>query len=363
MPLGKKHILMLGADPERVKGGVSTCAKNILSSDIIKDYPVTYIATKVDGSNLVKLCVAIQAVFLFLWKLGTIKVALVHIHGSHYASFYRKMIFILLSKLMCKKMLFHCHGSRFDQFYHEGPSWQKRLIQKVLSLCDRVVVLSPYWKIFFQGFLNASSLRILPNAITLSNYQSKEKEGKKLGERPIILFAGEVGERKGAYDLLAVMPRLILKFPQVIVRFAGNGNLEKIQQVIKSLKIEDHVELAGWVSSEKLIEFYYQSVLFVLPSYHEGLPMAILEAMACGLAVVSSRVGGIPELIREGENGFLIDPGDHGALEEALSALLADPVLREQMGQNNIQKIRDEYEMSAYSMRLRDLYQELLGER
>jgi glycosyltransferase involved in cell wall biosynthesis len=363
MIAGRKPILMLGAHPERVKGGVSTCARNILSSDLVKDYPITYIATKVDGSNLVKLGVAIQAVFLFLWKLGTINVALIHIHGSHYASFYRKMIFILLAKMAGKKVLFHCHGSRFDQFYLKGPSWQKRLIRKILSLCDRVVVLSPFWKTFFEEFLDVNLLSILPNAIILSNYQSPGNKEKKLGGKPIVLFAGEVGERKGVYDLLAVIPRLVLKFPQVTVRFAGNGDLEKIRHTVKSLKIEEHVELTDWVTSETLIDYYYESVLFVLPSYHEGLPMAILEAMACGLAVVSTRVGGIPELIREGENGFLIDPGDQGGLEEALSALLADPSRREQMGRNNIEKIRDEYEMSVYSARLRDLYRELLGEQ
>ncbi|MBA4394252.1 MAG: hypothetical protein C0407_11945 [Desulfobacca sp.] len=356
-------ILMVGPHSDRVKGGVSSCVRNILSSELIKDYPITYIASKVDGPNFIKLGVAIQALFIFLWKICTTRVALVHIQGSHYASFYRKMIFILLAKMGRKKVLFHCHGSRFDQFYQDGPDWQKLLIRKILSLCDLVVALSPSWKAFFEEFLEASSVRMLENAIPLRTYQLPKDQEKPFSQGPIILFAGEVGERKGAYDLLAIIPELVLQVPQVTIQLAGNGDLDKIQAVAKRLKIEDHMQLKGWVSAEKMIGLYYQADLFVLPSYHEGLPVAILEAMACGLPVVSTRVGGIPELICDGENGLLINPGDRKALLGALSSLLGNPVLRQEMALKNVQKIKEKYDIPNYIEKLKSLYQEILGEK
>lgn len=355
-------ILMVGPHPDRVKGGVSTCVRNILSSELIQEYPVEYIATKIDGTKVVKLGIAVQAFFLFIWKLWTAKASLVHIHGSHYASFYRKMIFILLAKLGRKKILFHCHGSRFDQFYQKGPRWQKFLIRKILSLCDRVITLSPFWQAFFSDFLESSSLRILENAIPLQVYQSFKGQEKKSLQGQIILFAGEVGERKGAYDLLAIIPELVLRVPEVIIRMAGNGDLDKIGVIADSLHIKEHIQLPGWISPEKMVGLYYQADLFVLPSYHEGLPMAILEAMACGLPVVSTQVGGIPELIVEGENGILINPGDREALLNALCVLLTDSTLREVMGQKNIQKIKEKYDIPIYIEKLKSLYRELLGE-
>lgn len=355
------NILMVGPHPDRVKGGVSSCARNILSSELVKDYSISYIATKVDGPNFVKLGVAIRAVFVFLLKLWTTRVDLVHIHGSHYASFYRKMIFILIAKMGRKKVLFHCHGSRFDQFYQDGPAWQKLLIRKILSLCDRVVALSPTWKAFFLGFLDTASVRILENAIPMQVYQPPKGQREKVFQGPVILFAGEVGERKGAYDLLAIIPELVLQVPRVTVQLAGNGDLDKIQALAKSLQIEKHIHLMGWVSAEKMIGLYHQADLFVLPSYHEGLPMAILEAMASGLPVVSTRVGGIPELIGNGENGFLINPGDRKALLGALIALLGNSALREEMALKNVQKIREKYDITNYIEKLKSLYLEILG--
>jgi glycosyltransferase involved in cell wall biosynthesis len=353
-------ILMVGPHPDRVKGGISSWARNILSSELIKEFPIEYIATKVDGSMMVKVGWAIRAIFLFIWKIRTTQVALVHIHGSHYASFYRKMVFILLAKIGGKKIFFHCHGSRFDQFYLQGPNWQKILIRKILSLCNRVITLSPYWKTFFLEFIDPSRLSILENAIPMNAYQAVRRGEIIKSNGPIILFAGEVGERKGVYDLLAVIPELARQVPRVTLQLAGNGELEKVRSVAESLKIETHIQLTGWISTEKMMGHYLQADLFVLPSYHEGMPLAILEAMASGLPVVSTRVGGIPELIGEGENGFLINPGDRQALLMALISLITDPVLRQEMALKNIKKIKEKYDMPGYLEKLKSLYREAL---
>ncbi len=356
-------ILMVGPHPDRVKGGISSWVRNILSSEMVKEYSIDYVATKVDDSKMVKMGWAVRAIFIFFWKIWTSKAKLVHIHGSHYASFYRKMVFILLAKIGRKKILFHCHGSRFDQFYHQGPNWQKILIRRILSFCNRVIILSPYWETFFSEFLDSSRLVILENAIPLNAYQSVSVEERKKSNGPVILFAGEVGERKGIYDLLSVIPDLVRQVPRITLLLAGNGELDKVRFVAESLNIETHLQLTGWVPAEKMTQFYLQADLFVLPSYHEGMPMAILEAMACGLPVVSTRVGGIAELIKEGENGFLINPGDRQALLEALLVLLADPVLRENMALKNIQKVKDQYDMPGYLKKLKGLYREILEEK
>jgi len=351
---------MLGAHPFRVKGGVSACVRNILSSDIGQEYRILYIATMVDGSRLLKLGVAIRALFIFLFNLSFSHSLLVHVHGSKEASFYRKMIFICLAKVWRKRIIFHCHSGKFDQFYYQGRDWQKFLIRWVLSLSDRIVVLSPHWNLFFAQFIPTSKLKVLENAVPLANYQSIGVKFSKSSE-PTILFAGLLTENKGIFDLIAIVPELVNRVPSIKILLAGTGDVKKIRLLLRNSDIEGPVQLLGWVQPEKLIELYHQAHLFVLPSYYEGLPMVILEAMACGLPIVSTKVGGVPELIEEGVNGVLINPGDRKALLDALSCLLADPVRRDEMAKKNIQKIKEQYDIPIYVEKLKSLYREILG--
>ncbi len=355
--------VMIAPDSDRVKGGMSTWVRNILASELTREYFLEFIATYVEDRPLIKLGVVLRAFFIFLCKLATLNFVLVHIHMSQKGSFYRKLIFILLAKAGRKKVLLHCHGSRFDQFYQKGPPWQKALIRWGLSLCNMVVTLSPQWMEFYSQMVEPAKLRVLENAIPLQNYQRPPGYEKRLSKELIVLFAGEVGERKGAYDLLSIVPDLIRRVPQARVLLVGNGDPVRIGAAIHSIQLEDRLQWLGWVSPKEMIGIYHQADLFVLPSYHEGLPMAILEAMASGLPVVSTRVGGIPELIGNGENGFLINPGDRKALLRSLIALLCNSSLREEMALKNVQKIKEKYDIANYIEKLKSLYLEILGEK
>lgn len=362
MPSLPVPILMIGAHPFKVKGGVSGCVRNILSSDMGAHYSIDYLATMVDGPWLLKLGWAIRALGVFLFKLTFSRVALVHIHGSKDASFYRKMIFLCLARVWKKRIIFHCHSGKFDQFYHQGKKWQKSLIRRVLSLSNRVVVLSPHWTLFFSQIVTPSKLRVLGNAVPLTALQSKGAHSQKSAD-PTILFAGLLTENKGIFDLISIIPQLRAQFPSVQVLLAGDGNMEKIRTLLRSNTLEGSVQLLGWIDPEALIGLYHQAHLFVLPSYYEGLPMVMLEAMACGLPVVSTKVGGIPEVIENGENGLLITPGDCQALLAAVSTLLADGSLRAAMGSKNIEKIKEKYDIPVYVQTLQHIYGDLLGEK
>jgi glycosyltransferase involved in cell wall biosynthesis len=354
-------ILMLGAHPYKVKGGVSSWARNILASDLDGEFRIQYVATMADGPWIIKLGWMIRALGIFLFFLIAKRVKLVHIHGSKNASFYRKLFFIALAKVWKKKVIFHCHSGKFDQFYLNGPAWQKSLIRWVLSVSDRIVVLSPQWIAFFSELAPMSKLTILENAVSLDYYQSKGLDISRTAE-PTLLFAGLLTENKGIFDLLSILPELIAQIPSARLLLAGSGDVKRIAAAVKEYDLEEAVTLAGWVAPETLLSFYHQAHLFVLPSYYEGLPMVMLEAMACGLPIVSTKVGGIPELIEEGENGYLIHPGDRKALLQALMILLPNHPLREAMGRNNIRKIREKYDLPMYIQKLKSLYLEVLGE-
>ena len=108
-------------------------------------------------------------------------------------------------------------------------------------------------------------------------------------------------------------------------------------------------------------KYYKQADIYVLPSYAEGLPMSILEAASYGLPIVATRVGGIPEIIDDGVNGFLIDPGDKGALTDRLLRLIENPELRSQMGRAAYQKVKEKFDVDTVVKQLDSLYQEFLN--
>jgi glycosyltransferase involved in cell wall biosynthesis len=137
------------------------------------------------------------------------------------------------------------------------------------------------------------------------------------------------------------------------------GDLARARTRLEELDLEDRCQLVGTVRGESKTQLLDEASLFVLPSYNEGLPMAILEAMAAGLAVVATPVGGIPEVIRDDYNGFLVTPGDVEALAEKLAILANDRHLREVMGRRGREIAEQELDVKPYVERLVALYESL----
>ena len=123
------------------------------------------------------------------------------------------------------------------------------------------------------------------------------------------------------------------------------------------------VTFAGWVRGEEKLALLQEAALLALPSYAEGVPIAVLEAMAAGLPVVTTPVGGIPDLIADGRNGLLVQPGDVPALASAINRLLDDPALRGAMGDLNRQQVVAEYDVPRYVDRLLALYTDVTAQR
>jgi glycosyltransferase involved in cell wall biosynthesis len=143
---------------------------------------------------------------------------------------------------------------------------------------------------------------------------------------------GEVGERKGAFDLAHAIPAILEKVPNAQFRFAGNGETDKLQELAHDLGISDHVDVMGWTAGENKINAFRNADVYCLPSYAENLPVSVLEGMAARLPVVSTPVAGTPEAVIEGETGFLVEPGNRESLADRLTRLLTDAALRQKMG-------------------------------
>ena len=165
---------------------------------------------------------------------------------------------------------------------------------------------------------------------------------------------GRLEKRKGIYDIIEAAK--YIKNPDVIINLYGDGNPEEFQKLVMDNNLQEKVQIKGWISGDKKNEIFQASDVLILPSYSEGLPMSILEAMAVGLPIISTPVGGIPEAVEDGVNGFLIQPGDYKALAEKIDILANDKQLREQMGQNGYKIAKEKFDVDVVIKQLKEIY-------
>lgn len=195
-----------------------------------------------------------------------------------------------------------------------------------------------------------ANIVVIPNWIDSEMYRQRESNRslRLTGvHQPTILFMGWLEQYKGVNELLDAACLLVeegLPFRLVI---CGSGPLrEALKQRCAQFGLERHVEFLGWVAGETKLKAFRESDIFVLPSFSEGFPNALLEAMAAGLAVVATPVGGIVSVIESGHNGLLVKPGDHVGLAQALRELVFDPELVKRMGEINRMKIAENHDIT-----------------
>lgn len=350
-----KKIVMLGTRFDTM-GGISSVVNVYRAAGLFERFPVCYLATHCDGGKGAKLKTALVALCRFLGLLLTFQVALVHIHFASRASFWRKSGFYALARLFRVPVILHLHGGGFHVFYQDECSpWQQKWIRHVFNHAARVVVLSQTWRNWLQGISHNPHIVPIYNPVQVPEWQADPASAKP----PTLLVLGRLTKLKGSYDLLDACAPLLAEFPGLTLALGGDGELEQVAARAKQLGMAQQVQLLGWIGPEQKARALQQASLYVLPSYHEGMPMSLLEAMAAGLPVISTRVGGIPELVSDGVDGILLEPGDIAALRDALRQLLQDPQRAGQMGRAGRHKIEATFATSVVLPQIEQLYLEL----
>lgn len=168
--------------------------------------------------------------------------------------------------------------------------------------------------------------------------------------------------QKGIGYLLHSLASLRSEFPNLVLEIAGSGpERTTLERTTRALGLTDRVRFLGWVND--LAPLFGRWEAFVLPSLEEGLPVAPLEAMAAGLPVVATDVGGIPELVENGRTGWLVPPGDSQALAERLRQLLGDREKRLSMGAAGFARARRQFAVERMVKEIADIYDGLVGDR
>jgi len=334
-------------------GGISSVIKGYLSTELPKRHNIILIASHKDGTKFIKLIQAITGLIKTFFYLITKKIDIVHIHTGDIVSCKRKYIYFKLVRLFNPKIIFHFHGASFLDQYLDAPKILQERIKYLFEETDLVICLSNSWKDSILSIAPRSTVRVLPNAVTIPevSYPNKEKrDGLQIS------FLGLIGERKGVFDLLKVIRKFIDKKYNISLNIGGNGEIERLNFMINNLGLSEYVKYLGWINEKEKDTLLRKTDIFVLPSYGEGLPMSILEAMSYSIPVVSTPVGGIPELISDGETGFLIEPGDIDALYTKLKQLIVDDKLRLMLGEKGREVIAQKHNIKKISKQIDQIY-------
>jgi glycosyltransferase involved in cell wall biosynthesis len=337
------------------KGGVSAVVNVYRAQGLFERWPIRYISTHRDGTRLAKFAQMLAAFRQDIAELVLGKVSLVHVHTSSGPSFWRKLAFILPVIAVGKPVIFHLHSGEFHVFAEQkcGPL-ARRVVRFVLRKSARVIALSPQWRMWLENFAPGCRVQVIRNPVMMPPVP-----GPRPQKTHVLLFLGRLGENKGIYHLLEAIALLRPHFPALRLLAGGDGELERVAARAKALGIAEAVEILGWVTGEQKDKLLSAATVYVLPSRNEGLPMSVLEAMSWGLPVITTPVGGIPEAVTHGVEGFLVQPGDALELAEAISKLLVDPELRERMGIAARARIEKQFTAEVIVPQLEALYREL----
>jgi glycosyltransferase involved in cell wall biosynthesis len=300
-------------------------------------------------------CAATLAGLAFRRRIGVL-----HLHMASAGSTLRKLTLLHIARLAGVRTVLHVHGSTFAVFFEKLPGPAQWALRASMRRADAVIALGSAWEQFLVQRVGLSPGRVHVMANAVPAAAAREVQAQAAMKH--FLFLGRVGARKGAGDLLHALARLREAGQEDWhLTMAGDGDVAAHAALAASLGLADHVSFTGWVDEARAAELLLAADALVLPSHHEGLPMAILEAMAHGLPVVTTPVGAIQDVVADGRNGLLVPPGDVAALAKALARLIGQPEAARAMGAAGQADVTASYGLDAYCARLDQLYQGLLA--
>lgn len=353
------RVLMCGSDLGSVKGGMVTVVSNYLASSFWEESEIRYIATHREGGKIMKSLWFALAYARILKILLLKKADVVHLHVAERGSFYRKAILVTTCHRFHIPVLLHHHGAEFEDFYGKLPTKRKEYVKKILEQADRNLVLS---EALLQKLLQKAPkarAEVLHNAVDV-----KEENEYLLNKKDRLVMFGVQGKRKGSYDLLEALAQIDSRLPDELqVWMCGDGETEKVKERAGQLGLQKRVAHVGWISGEEKERCLSRTMIHVLPSYREALPMSILETMGRGIPNISTNIASIPEVVRNGVNGYLLEPGDVKSLGEAILDLVENKERRKEFSIRSHERIRQEFSLQSCIRKLEQIYRELQKEK
>jgi glycosyltransferase involved in cell wall biosynthesis len=337
-------------------GGIAAVVETLLSSPLADSFDLVFVSTYRDAPPLRKAVHGALGVARAAWLLATRRVDLAYVHTSSGFSFRRKAAVAFIARALRRPYVVHVHASGFDAYYDDARAWERRLIRTTLRHADLVIALSPTWEARIQAIVRCPSTSI-PNPVRIPPTPAGLE-----GSPAIVVSLGRLGERKGSLTLVRALSLLDGPSDARLV-LAGDGDSSEVSKEAERLGVSDRVDLPGWIDAEECTRLLLGAHVFALPSREEGLPVALLEAMAAGLPSVVTPVGGIPDAFVEGRHGYFVAPDDPDALARSLEKLLDDRVASRALGANARKDATERFAIGFVATRLSEALGDVLARR
>jgi glycosyltransferase involved in cell wall biosynthesis len=350
-------------------GGLATYCEDLLDSKL-KEYVSLYFVETSGGEfrynqrgrwGFANILNSIWNIKGFLDKVINLRPDIIHITTAYNPSFLKHAVMLLFAKTLRIKVILQPHCG-FEKIFTPDSLIQRKFAEFIFRSCNGVLIISPEW--FALKSKIDVLIRYVPNGICLEKYLSINRNKPIDEDKFNILYLGHIGYDKGTFDLLKSVKSLEDLNYHFVVTCVGesisSGDFEEMEVRVRELHLDDYVQIRPSVYGDEKLGYFANADLFVLPSYHEGMPISILEAMACGLPVIASNVGGISELVGDKKTGLLISAGDIDALSRAIEYLMKDPLLARRMGQLGRKKALESFDINDRANEIYDFYKSVL---
>lgn len=352
----RARVLVVGPG-ERSAGGVRSVIVTLAGSRLGQRFQLVEVATHADGGKPLKFIVAARGFARAAWQMLRNRPDLVYIHTASNASFWRKSIVAGMARLARCPYIIHVHGGAFAAFYRDCRAPGRIIARRVLRGASAVVTLTPSWAREIGAITGRATVTI-PNPVAVP-----EDPADPAGRPPRIVTLARIGAAKGSFVLVEAFAAIAGAYPEARLVLAGDGPQTEALRAARAAGVADRVEMPGWVGAAERDALLGGATIFALPSRIEGLPVSMLEAMAFGLPVLVTPVGGIPDVIEDGVTGRLVPADDVDALADAMRALLDDPAAAAAMGAAARAAVLGTYDLDVVADRVGDLVATCIGAR
>lgn len=342
--------VLVVATSRKTRGGITSVIKAHETGEQWKKYHCKWIETHRDKGRFGKLWHLVKSFITYFFLLPSYD--LVHIHTSEPPSALRKCLFMWWAKIWNKKVIVHFHAFSPDTTIR---SKYRNIYKYLFDKADVVIVLSNLWRDYVNEVFHLEhKVKVVYNPCTT------DISDKQYSKRKQILYAGTINARKGYADMIKAFALIAKEYPDWQIVFAGNGEIDQGKALAEKLGIAEQTIFLGWINGESKDRAFKEASIFCLPSYAEGFPMAVLDAWAYGLPVITTPVGGIPDIAQDGENLLLFNPGDIKALARQMKKMITDGNLRERISEQSIQLAKTTFNIKTINKEIGEIYQSMM---
>lgn len=288
----------------------------------------------------------------------------VHINMAERLSMFRKTLVILVAKMLGFPVLLHLHAAQLHHFYAKLPAFLQAYTRWAFSKADMVAVLGLNSQEFVSKTLKVApeKLVIITNGVP---YPKMDRNPySKTNNKVRVIFLGNLSERKGVSDLLEAIARSdAFKRDLAEAVFIGSGDVLGYQKKAAGLGVSGNVNFIGWADQAAAQEWMATADVLALPSYDEGLPLVILEALGNGVAVLCTSVGEIGHNLTNNQDSVFVSPGDIDEIAQGLDRLTFDEDFRSKISENGKKLFQQRYSLESFSNSVAKVHQEVFGVR